>query len=405
MQTFEIPEAPLSVSLTPDGPSDGQNPGVVQAPFTGSLKFSVNNKMSHGVSGRASVQPMGDAKAEWFSIEGEAQRQFHASGSHVYTVRLRVPPGTPPGRHSFRLRVVNVNETDNDFAESSVAGFDVPSSQPAKKIPWWILAVVLGVLLLVGAVALVIWKMSDGEEIAVPNLVEEPSDCREVVERFKEQLTVICEAAAESQGKPAWTVLGQTPEPGQMLEHGATLTLVHEPGIMMPSLVTVAVAHATEQLSAMGLEAEWREIAPSELGGRALNTVLVQSPEPGTPLDQDSSITLEYVKGVELVNYAGWDLTAALTDLHNKRLGFSEPQASVTRNLALNGKVIGQDLAANTLVVEGTRVSLSYHKHTTAPPCRIRRGGRQIELINCQIVAAGVDTALFPRRVVLPAGQ
>lgn len=384
MQTFEIPEAPLTVPLKRGGSGAPDDPQA-QQPHTGSIQFTVNNKAGYGVSGRASVQPQGDAKTEWFAIEGEAQRQFHASGSHVYTVRVQVPPGTPPGRHAFRLRVVNVNDPDNDFAESSVAGFEVAAATGGGGFKWWILLVVLAGLLVVGGIAFAVWKAMSGggDEVTVPDLVGEAAICTEVGERFAGSLQVVCDAAGETRGQPAGTVLAQDPAPDTVLAEGSTLTLTYDPGVVMPALVTVGIEQATERLQAMGITPVVTEIDPAELDGRALNTVLAQHPQAGEPVSADVPVELEYVKGIKVIRFVDMTLQDALVRASGLGLNLAEPTASNTTNKALDGKVRAQAPGENEVVAPGTPLALTYYRHRSTPPCRVSKVNGQWLIRDC----------------------
>lgn len=378
MQTFEIPEAPLTVSLT----RGGNGTPDVQAPHAGSLRFTVNNKAGYGVSGRASVLPQGDANAAWFAVEGEAQRQFPASGSHVYTVRIQVPHDTPPGRHAFRLRVVNVNDPDNDFAESSVAGFEVPAAAGPGGFRWWILLVALAGLLLVAAAAFAVWKFLPDDEVEVADLVGEATMCEEVRERYPE-LDVVCVPAEAGTGLPAGTVLAQDPAFGEALPAKSTLTLTYDPGVVMPALVTVRVADATARLQAMGLEPVLNDLGPAALDGRALDTVLAQRPPAGEPLDPEGTVELDYVKGVRVARFIDMQLADALLQANALGLDLATPTASNTTNQALDGKVRAQTPGENEIVSTGTPVLLTYYKHRTSSPCRTTRQNGRLIITGC----------------------
>ncbi|PXA87498.1 serine/threonine kinase, partial [Nostoc sp. 3335mG] len=112
MASFEIPDGPTTVSL-----KAGSDP---KAPRTGSIVFTVNNKATDAMAGRLSVQVAGQTKAEWFAIDGEPERDFPAGGSQTASIKIAVPPAVPPGDYPFRLRVVAVNDPDNDHTEGPV---------------------------------------------------------------------------------------------------------------------------------------------------------------------------------------------------------------------------------------------------------------------------------------------
>lgn len=144
MSSFEIPDGPANVKLTPGAtPAD---------PLAGSAVYGVTNKSDTNLSGRVSIQVAGDSKKEWFTIEGDAERPFAPGESQTVTVSVRVPRDAQPGEHKFRLRVVAVNDPDNDHMESPIGTImvDAPGAPAAKKgFPWWIVLVGVAVLALV----------------------------------------------------------------------------------------------------------------------------------------------------------------------------------------------------------------------------------------------------------------
>jgi hypothetical protein len=67
-------------------------------------------------------------------------------------VQITVPPGASAGDYTFRLDVVDLANPDDNFSEGPTVKFVVPAPVPVKKpFPWWIVAVIVGILILVGA--------------------------------------------------------------------------------------------------------------------------------------------------------------------------------------------------------------------------------------------------------------
>jgi hypothetical protein len=152
MPTFEIPDGPTAVELKRSG--NAENPG----PATGSVAFSVTNKSAESCTGRLSVVPSGNSKLEWFTVDGDRERTFGAGETQTATITVTTPAATAAGDYPFRLRVVAVNDTDNDHAEGPAVTAKVPAGPVADtgpRIPWWIW-VIIGVLglLIIGLASL-----------------------------------------------------------------------------------------------------------------------------------------------------------------------------------------------------------------------------------------------------------
>ena len=101
----------------------------------GEVAFTVSNALGSAVRARASVVPDSGAKAEWFRIEGDSERDFPRDGTQQFAVKVNVPPGTPPGRCTFHLLVVDVESPDEHYAEGPSTAFEVVVATPAPKKP------------------------------------------------------------------------------------------------------------------------------------------------------------------------------------------------------------------------------------------------------------------------------
>jgi hypothetical protein len=128
----------------------------------GSTTFTVSNRSGQPRRGRARPVPSSPEQASWLSVDGEAERNFTADGTHQYTVRVAPPPGSPAGRYTFGLDVVSVENPDEEWSQGPKVAFEVAPSPAKKPFPWWIVVVAAAVLLVGGLVA---WLMSrrDGE--------------------------------------------------------------------------------------------------------------------------------------------------------------------------------------------------------------------------------------------------
>ncbi|HZU69826.1 MAG TPA: hypothetical protein VFA09_21315 [Ktedonobacteraceae bacterium] len=114
--------------------------------------FTVSNTTSHTIRGRAHLVVQPSSAEPWLRMQGEAEREFAASESEQYVVQLIVPPGVPAGDYTFRLDVVDLANPDDNFSEGPTVKFVVPAPVPAKRpFPWWIVAVAVGILILIGA--------------------------------------------------------------------------------------------------------------------------------------------------------------------------------------------------------------------------------------------------------------
>lgn len=223
MPTFEIPDGPTAVELKREG--DPKKP----APVTGSAVYSVTNKSSVSCQGRLSVQVAGSTKAEWFTIDGERERSFNPGQTQTASVKITIPPEVLPGDYPFRLRVVAVNDPDNDHADGAVTVVKLTGPvKPASK--WWIwVLVALVVLAVIGGI---VWYLLTPHG-NVPNFVGETVDQAQKNSSGYQVNPV----AGTASGKAPQIILSQDPQAGTSAKAGTAVKVTFDPGVTVPDLV------------------------------------------------------------------------------------------------------------------------------------------------------------------------
>src|SRR5207248_4545457 len=88
--------------------------------------------------------------------------------SQQYAVHIAAPPTAPAGDCTFRLDMVDVANPDENFSQGPTVKFVVPMPVLVKKpFPWWIVAVIVGVVILVGSTSYGIWLLLHREPSAL----------------------------------------------------------------------------------------------------------------------------------------------------------------------------------------------------------------------------------------------
>jgi hypothetical protein len=143
-RAFDITAATETINLSASG--------------QGELAFTVSNALRRPVRARATVMMAGQARREWATLSGGEERDFAPDGTQQFTVKLQVPPGTPPGSYTFHLLVTDVANPDEQYAEGPTVAFVVPEAAPPvkKPFPWWIVALAAGVIIITGGVAAIL---------------------------------------------------------------------------------------------------------------------------------------------------------------------------------------------------------------------------------------------------------
>lgn len=245
MASFSIPDIPPKTELTP-GTVDTSS-GKALSPHTGTVSFAVNNGTGEILEGKVSVQVEGEAKAEWFTIEGEPQRDFSTTRAETVKVNISVPAEAKPGEYSFRLLVAEESDPDNDYEISQSTAFTVP---PATKVTpttggggggrWWLWVLIgLVVLAIIGGV---VWFLTrkdppieppkvEATTAAVPDLVgKKLAEATDLSADF--DLTPV---EGQPEGKEPNTILKQVPEAGTVQNKGIPLKITYDPGVVVPA--------------------------------------------------------------------------------------------------------------------------------------------------------------------------
>ena len=190
------------------------------------VSFTASNTGPKSIAGRAKLVPLGSAKADWLSVDGEQERNFAKGEAHQLTVHIAVPPGTPVGKYSFRLNIISVENPDDEFTEGPSVSFEVKelaiAQAPARKFPWWIVAIA-GVLVLGGG--LITWLLIP-KKIPVPNIVgEDISKTKVLLKDARLRLRTEPKSAGEKPG----TIVDQNPKKDERVAPGTIITAFVEP--------------------------------------------------------------------------------------------------------------------------------------------------------------------------------
>jgi hypothetical protein len=299
MPTFEIPDGPTTVKVSGDGAD-------AKALRTGSAVFNVTNKSTETRAGRLSVQIAGQTKREWFTIDGEQERNFAAGETQTAAVKIAVPPDVAAGDYPFRLRVVAVNDPDNDHSDGPVATAQVQGSIKKTGMPAWIwIVIALVVLAAVGIGLYFALKPSPPAPpppTPTPTVTPTPTPTEATTAQVPDlKGKTLAQAATMAQGfelvpiagQPGGaqpdTIVSQSPEAPAILTKGFPIKVTFDPGVEVPKL-TGNTDQAVRTLSPLGLHVATSRSSCAGTGN--IGDIVGQTPAPPAKVAKGSGVDI-----------------------------------------------------------------------------------------------------------------
>ena len=348
-------------------------------------------------------------------FDGEAPVSIalkHVSESPAPPSQLR--PGLPPAIESVVLRAL---EKDPAFRYQSADEFitalenarraptrrvvqePVPVAPPEHGSRWWLW--LLG-LLAVAAIGLGFYYLLGGEEVTVPNVIGR--EASEAADILHEEGLEVAFVNKESDDVPRDEVIDESPEPGEEVREGTTITLTVSGGrgtVPVPAVEGQSRDDAENALAEAGfkvkVEEEFSDSVPE-------GNVISQSPQGGTQATKGRTVTLtvsQGAEGVEVPRLTGLQREAAEQQLNG--LGLT---ADVTEEESTSapGTVTEQDPAAGTSVEKGAAVKLTVAKERPEVP-DVTTGNPTVEEATQTLEEAGFKVATDPRPDPALAGR
>lgn len=327
----------------------------------GEISFTVTNSASKPVRGEARPLPLGATKAEWLGHAGEKERNFGPNESHQFTVRIQLPPGSQAGKYSFRLNMVAVQNPEEDFTEGPEVSYEAKATESApapKPFPIWIIFVILGLVVVAGAVAVVLLLP---KKIAVPDVTQKPileASNALVAAKFAVEIK---EDVTRTNG--AGTVFAQSPAAGGKAKAGAKIELTVEGQpvtVAVPDVLGMPVGKVKSIFDAKDLKHSIGEERITQKNPPPAGTIVEVTPKVGALVDLGSTVkvTVE-APSVEVPDVrGGLQLSVAMNRLNDAKLSPGRTEQQVTTDASRVNMVIGQEPAPGIRVKPDDKVNL-----------------------------------------------
>jgi serine/threonine-protein kinase len=252
-------------------------------------------------------------------------------------------------------------KVQSDFSDQFAVGFVDRQSPPANTK-------------LVKGESVTIWVVKGALHLQLPSFIGQTP---KYVETFLSQNGLVGKRlSGTSNTVPAGTVFKQNPPGGTTVARGDTVTYWVSKGpaqVLVPDVTGTDKATAASMLKAAGLALGSVTTQPSDTVQKGY--VISQSPAPNTQVDKGSAVDLVLSSGpspspspttsptgaqVTVPPVIGMDVTTATTTLSDAGLLVSVKQKPHTGQPS--GTVVDQNPAADTVVPEGTVVTLTVAK-------------------------------------------
>jgi hypothetical protein len=229
MRPFEVTTPKTTVSLGADNKAD--------------VTFSVSNVSGRPIRANFVVLPDDPKTATWITVTGSPSFDFSNDNSLTQVpVRINGGSKTTEGSYSFKLRALSAEKPDDDYTDSPTVAFTV-GHVVHRTFPWWIAAVVAGVIIL-GVIGYVIMKVMSSSSIIVPSDLagKTPFDAAQELSSLGVPIANIKIACGNETAAGA-TVTSTSPPAGQPLNHGADLGLTLSNCNPAPPCVPEPICH------------------------------------------------------------------------------------------------------------------------------------------------------------------
>ena len=347
-RSFVVTSASQSASLNPQGQSE--------------VSITVTNNSGKPARGAARPMPLGAANGAWLMVTGEKERNFAPNESHQITIRIQAPPDAPPGRYSFRVNLVSVQNPEEDFTEGPEVTFEIKRSDapkpPAGKFPIWIIFVVLGVLIVGGGLA---WLLLRSPGVVVPDVQKKTFE--EASNTLAAASLGVAREDEVTRSNKVGIVLAQDPQAGAKARKGAAvkLTVEGQPNAAaVPDVVGMPIGKVKELFDAKGFKFAQHAEKITAQNPPAAGTIVEQTPKAGALLEVGGTVALTVeAPSVAVPNVSGnLSLSAAINALQSAKLNAGTVEQRAVVNVAQVNLVVGQEPGPGARVAPESKVRL-----------------------------------------------
>ena len=241
--------------------------------------------------------------------------------------------------------------------------------------------------------------VAEEEDVTIPTLVDLSKEHAEAL--LKEKGLILEVQGKEPSDKPVDTVIKSVPEEGQVVKKGSTVAVIlssGEEGKLVPDILGVSLDTARIILENNGfkvglVEEEHDEMVPQ-------GDIITQDPRANTTLPKGSTVDVLISKGpalkvVNVPSLIGKTEREAKGILESKGLSLGEITKAPTGDEAQSGRIVEQNIPANTEVKAGSKVSVTIYEYREVTiPTGLT--GKNVVTVYNQLKALGLNPKYGP---------
>jgi hypothetical protein len=121
----------------------------------GSVRFTITNLATRPMTVHLTAIPQVAADAALFTFDKPAEQIIEPNKALTIDVLVAPDKKTAPGKHSFTVKVADVDQPDEYYAESQPVEFDVPPviEEGGRRVRWGLIAAVAAVVVILAGAA------------------------------------------------------------------------------------------------------------------------------------------------------------------------------------------------------------------------------------------------------------
>ncbi|HXE83911.1 MAG TPA: PASTA domain-containing protein [Gemmatimonadales bacterium] len=226
---------------------------------TATIVVTATSRLTRPVTARANKVVDPKMFDPFVKPPANVQRTFNQAGAtQDFQFTVQIAADAPPGKGTVRFDIVDTDQPDDNFGQSSALNLVVEAPPPAPpppkpKVPWWVW-LIAGVVLI--GIGIVIWRVMAGGKDKMPNVVGMTfADAKAKIGIDSTRITRFDTLDLDTAAWKGNVVIRQYPPEGTSLKPDSTTVrlAVQKPFTVVPNIAGLPGIEAGRRLGDAGL--------------------------------------------------------------------------------------------------------------------------------------------------------